>query len=528
MIELVETPNKGVIFKLTEQGEYYFNALAEHPLIVVAIAGPQRTGKSFLANAIMDRMDGFAIGDSVQPCTKGIWVWGKPLDHEGQKVVILDTEGLHSIYRGKQLDSAILGIALLLSSVFVYNNFGVIDEKELTDISTVIELTKWIKEGNVVPYFLWCLRDFMLDISEYESPDHYLETVLSTKDYHLNDEKYNIRRNLNDFFKERNCLCFVRPINDEAKLREIQKLKPTELKKEFNQTLEEFKQIVFSRLKPKRIKERVINGHAFVCLIKDILNAFNSKKVPEITSSIERIFENERRETLEAVKALIDTFVKENIDLEDLQKAATEKIWEKLIERANSRQDPELPNAMFSDCFKYLHVKLEQEKGNRGIKFLRELESHLEDLINEPDFNVEKMSAELRKFFVDRNCWSRELSVRFVHDKVISKVFRKVSLLINDIEKHYKYELGEKEKDVEAEKEKRKLDKKLIADQKTTLSEYQSKIQLLDSSLKNKMGEIADMRKIDSNEQSLLNQLSLYRDDIERLENELRISKEVF
>lgn len=68
-------------------------------------------------------MGGFKIGNSVQPCTKGLWVWGKPLDYKGQKVVILDTEGLHSIYRDKQTDSIILGIALLLSSVFVYNKY---------------------------------------------------------------------------------------------------------------------------------------------------------------------------------------------------------------------------------------------------------------------------------------------------------------------------------------------------------------------------------------------------------------------
>ena len=121
LIEIVNDPNKGSVFRLTEEGEMFFNSLSEFPLTVVAIAGPQRTGKSFLANTIMNRMDGFQIGNSTQPCTKGLWVWGKPLDHEGQKVVVLDTEGLHSIYRDKQIDSVILGITLMLSSVFVYN-----------------------------------------------------------------------------------------------------------------------------------------------------------------------------------------------------------------------------------------------------------------------------------------------------------------------------------------------------------------------------------------------------------------------
>lgn len=121
LIEIVNDPTKGPVFRLTDEGEAFFSSLSEFPLTVVAIAGPQRTGKSFLANTIMGRMDGFQIGDSTQPCTKGLWVWGKPIDYNGQKVVVLDTEGLHSIYRDKQVDSAILGITLMLSSVFVYN-----------------------------------------------------------------------------------------------------------------------------------------------------------------------------------------------------------------------------------------------------------------------------------------------------------------------------------------------------------------------------------------------------------------------
>jgi len=121
LIEIVNDPTKGSVFRLTDEGEAFFSSLSEFPLTVVAIAGPQRTGKSFLANTIMGRMDGFQIGDSTQPCTKGLWVWGKPIDYNGQKVIVLDTEGLHSIYRDKQVDSAILGITLMLSSVFVYN-----------------------------------------------------------------------------------------------------------------------------------------------------------------------------------------------------------------------------------------------------------------------------------------------------------------------------------------------------------------------------------------------------------------------
>ncbi len=87
-----------------------------------------------------------------------------------QAILILDTEGLNSIFRDKHIDGYIMGLVLILSSVFIYNNFGVINEKELEDLASAIELTSWVNEKEIVPYFLWCLRDFVLD-SELDEDD---------------------------------------------------------------------------------------------------------------------------------------------------------------------------------------------------------------------------------------------------------------------------------------------------------------------------------------------------------------------
>jgi len=50
-------------------------------------------------------------------------------------------------------------------------------------MAAVIEMTKWVKDGNAIPYFLWCLRDFMLDTTGYTNSDDYMENVISTKNY---------------------------------------------------------------------------------------------------------------------------------------------------------------------------------------------------------------------------------------------------------------------------------------------------------------------------------------------------------
>jgi hypothetical protein len=50
----------------------------EAPIGIVAVAGMYRTGKSYLLNRmLLDRHDsGFGVGPTINPCTKGVWMWG--------------------------------------------------------------------------------------------------------------------------------------------------------------------------------------------------------------------------------------------------------------------------------------------------------------------------------------------------------------------------------------------------------------------------------------------------------------------
>lgn len=51
----------------------------EKKLAVICIAGPYRSGKSYLANRILHQNSGFNVGSTTMACTKGIWMWNKPV-----------------------------------------------------------------------------------------------------------------------------------------------------------------------------------------------------------------------------------------------------------------------------------------------------------------------------------------------------------------------------------------------------------------------------------------------------------------
>ena len=123
----------------------------EAPVSILGAAGFYRTGKSYLLNrVILNQERGFSTGSTVNACTRGIWMWGRPLkaqteDKQIVNLVVLDSEGFGSLDQDSSHDCRIFSLILLLSSVFMYNSMGPIDEIAISNLSVVINITKYLK-----------------------------------------------------------------------------------------------------------------------------------------------------------------------------------------------------------------------------------------------------------------------------------------------------------------------------------------------------------------------------------------------
>lgn len=92
------------------------------------------------------------MSPTINACTKGLWLWKKVIymqnpaqpDIPPVAMIVVDTEGLGAYDEDENHDAKIFLLALLLSSLLIYNSVGTIDENALNSLSLVINLSKKI------------------------------------------------------------------------------------------------------------------------------------------------------------------------------------------------------------------------------------------------------------------------------------------------------------------------------------------------------------------------------------------------
>ncbi|XP_041940250.1 guanylate-binding protein 1 [Alosa sapidissima] len=279
----------------------------QQPVVVVAVVGLYRTGKSYLMNRLAGKHTGFALGSTIESKTKGVWMWCVPHPSKpGHTLVLLDTEGLGDVEKGDEKhDTWIFCLAVLLSSSLVYNSMGTIDNTALEKLQYVTELTEHIKVKSsgydqttelmrVFPSFVWTVRDFTLELILNDKPitaDQYLENALKLKPGHsAKILRHNqVRQGLRDFFAERRCFVFERPA-DTKNMRRMEELTDADLDSDFVEAAKQFCSHIFSSTKPKTMRGGLgVTGRMLGSLAETYVKAIRSGQVPCLDSAVESL-----------------------------------------------------------------------------------------------------------------------------------------------------------------------------------------------------------------------------------------------
>ena len=349
---------------------------------IISLVGKYRTGKSFLLNKVIinnneSNTDGFAVGPTIKPCTKGIWLWSKPLiiygdSNEGQfPTYLIDTEGLGAYDEDINHDSKIFLIAILISSLFIYNSIGTIDENALSNLSFILNLSKSLKLKNnedininnisdintdnelakYFPILFWVLRDFSLKLEDSEgnaiNSNQYLENSLMEQEgtSEVIIEKNLIRKKIKNYFLERYCFPLVRPVENEKDLQNLMNLPDNKIRPEFLLQSNNLKNNIFSKIKPKNFGGNILSGEMLIALLESIINSINNGAIPVIENSWKYITDNE---CIKNTKIIVEKY-REKIIKFQKEKVEKENFFEEL-NKYNENINKEIINEFNNTC----------------------------------------------------------------------------------------------------------------------------------------------------------------------------------
>ncbi len=446
-------------------------------------------------------------------------MWSKPLlienSHSKDKfyTFFIDTEGLGAYDEEINHDSKIFLVAVLISSLFIFNSFGNIDENAINSLSFIINLSQTIKLNQNSPdsnpddlssYFpslLWILRDFSLKLEDTHgnviTAKQYLENALQLQKgtSEIIEEKNRIRKSIITYFKERDCFSMVRPIENEKDLQNLQSLDDHLIRREFLEQAETLRTKVFKKVKPKIFNNKVLSGSMLVELLSSIIDSINKGAIPVIENSWKYMLHSE------SLKSMNNCLVKFRLKINEFN--------EKNIENPN----------FFKELKKY-----EIELQNSLIQEFKR-DSISSDSPETLDF-IEKLKTRIQeemKRFVEDNSRLYEKKMNEALDVKSKKIFENFET--DKYNKNYYLFF----KDLETIKE----------SAETTIPDFRNKKEVIfekmmsltkkfieTNFLKNKITNEKELAALKNENSSLQNKLIIKNDEIEHLKAESKAQSE--
>ena len=403
---------------------------------IISLVGKYRTGKSFLLNRVLlekKEINGFNVGPTFKPCTKGIWIWSEPLmisnSHcpKSFPVFLIDTEGLGAYDEEINHDTKIFLIAILISSLFIYNSFGAIDENAINSLSFILNLSKTIKIKSVnkidsdeelsqyFPALVWLLRDFSLKLEDKDgnliTEKQYLENALMNikGNSEVIEEKNRVRELIRNYFKEKDLFVMIRPVEEEKDLQNLQNLSDDKIRKEFLEQSKNFRNKIIKKVKPKIFKNKNLNGFLLIELIQSVLDSINNGSIPVIENSWKYVMQNE---CIKFGNELIQKFIKEIEEYRNNNKNEKNFFFE--IKKFLKKKEKNFLNEFMNN-----NLLDEESKKNYGINLQKKI-----------NIEIEKYEKENEKIMEDK--FNKELNIlsnEFINNFINNEKYYKNNLI---------------------------------------------------------------------------------------------------
>ena len=264
------------ILELSTDAINLLTALKNDKISILSINGPLSSGKSFLANSIINKSSsGFKTGEK----TKGVWMWGNPITLEnGTKLLVLDFQGLEKD-DAENISHKLFILSVLISTCLIYNTNGEIND-------------------NII-------KDFV----------YYTDLVNKIQAVQDKNDKLNNIDNLKDYFPE---LVFVNNTSSNDEIKDAVEKNPLcekacklfENRSYLNsQNIQELVEKIQKGMKYKEIENNIIDGDFLFGLIQNYLDFINDGETPVIHSALENVLLSKAKKISEVVlEGFIRTF----------------------------------------------------------------------------------------------------------------------------------------------------------------------------------------------------------------------------
>lgn len=261
-----------------------------------------------------DPLTGFIWRPGRKGETNGIYFWDDVFlyDNPSGKVAILvmDTQGLFEPDMPSSVNTKIIGLSTLISSIQVFNIKGYIQENDLEYLEMTTKFTKLVQDqmaksgqsdSTIRPFqkMIFLLRDWEDDQVEFgfEGGEDHKREILARKT--KSSEAMNVRKNIEKAFESISFFLMPKP-GDEANITGFNG-SFGQLKSEFVENMKILIESIFApkNLNLKKVFGSVVTGKEFSNIVLKLFDIYNSDDIPQVKTLFQATAEIEIAKIIE-------------------------------------------------------------------------------------------------------------------------------------------------------------------------------------------------------------------------------------